>query len=398
MAAASWSELPRDLLRLIANCLDTYTDEVRFACVCTSWRSILLTIGRSHPWCLLSPEETNEKYDKYNRLYEKYEHFYCLYEKKFHYLEVSNRFRGSSHGWLVSTDEDSPRIYLFSPFTKVQISLPPRYMFPDVRKFCEENELEPYDDGCIGTAFCVHRGFLEKVILSSSPSKANCMVAAICGRKCNYLAYCKLGDESWTCIVKGMMGYDDATFDHEQKLLYAVTFTNHVHVFDLFGSPKLIDTIEPPLSQIEGKLLNRYLVKTSMGLLQVQRHLSLQCEWEDQTYDCYQTSFFNLYMFEPSSLSWCKVGNIGENVLFLGQNSSISIASSCLHGYKGNQIYFIDRLLVFDMVRVRGERYDIGVYNLDSTSVQSLQRSDIKRYRSPTPIWYIHSPEDFFEQ
>ncbi|KAF3631370.1 hypothetical protein FXO37_28009 [Capsicum annuum] len=329
MAVAGWSELPQDLLRLIANCLDTYTDEVRFACVCTSWRSILSTIRRSQPWCLLSPEETNEKYDKYNCLYEKYEKFYCLYEKKFHYLKVSNRCQGSSH----------------------------------------ENELEPFEDGCIGTAFYVHRGFLEKVVLSSSPSKANCMVAAICGRKCNYLAYCKLGDESWTCIVKGMMGYDDAIFDHEKTLLYAVTFTNHVHVFDLFSSPKLIDTIEQPLSQIEGNLLNCYLIKTSIWLFQVQRHPSLRCEWEGQTYDFHRTSFFNLYRFEPSS----------RNVLFLGQNSSISIASSCLHGYKGNHIYFIDHLFVFYMVRVRGERYDIGVYNLDSTSLQSLQRSDIKR-------------------
>ncbi|PHU25949.1 hypothetical protein BC332_04281 [Capsicum chinense] len=138
-----------------------------------------------------------------------------------------------------------------------------------------ENELEPFEDGCIGTAFCVHRGFLEKVVLSSSPSKANCMVASICGRKCNYLAYCKLGDESWTCIVKGMMGYDDAIFDHEKTLLYAVTFTNHVHVFDLFASPKLIDTTEPPLSQIEGNLLNCYLIKTSMGLFQVAKR---QCK------------------------------------------------------------------------------------------------------------------------
>ncbi|KAM3361835.1 hypothetical protein P3S68_016689 [Capsicum galapagoense] len=241
-------------------------------------------------------------------------------------------------------------------------------MFPDVRKYCEENELEPHT--YFDTAFCVRRGFLEKVVLSSSPSKANCMVAAICGRKCNYLAYCKLGDESWTCIAKGMtMGYDDAIFDHEQKLLYAVTFTSHVHVFDLFASAKLIDTIEPPLSQIKGNLLNRCLVKTSMGLLQVQRHVSVKSEWEDQTYDFHRTSFFNLYMFEPSSRSWCKVENIGENVFFLGQNSSISIASSCLHGYKGNHIYFIDHLLVCDMVPVRGGRYDIGIYNLDSTSV-----------------------------
>ncbi|PHT43615.1 hypothetical protein CQW23_17640 [Capsicum baccatum] len=58
----------------------------------------------------------------------------------------------------------------------------------------------------------VHYGYLDKLVLSSSPSKANCMVTAICGINRNYLAYCKHGNESWECIVKGY-GVDNATDD-----------------------------------------------------------------------------------------------------------------------------------------------------------------------------------------
>ncbi|PHU25950.1 hypothetical protein BC332_04282 [Capsicum chinense] len=229
MAAAGWSELPRDLLRLIANVLI----------------HILMKLG-SHVFVLHG--------GLYCQLFAAHIHGVCYLLKK----QMKN---------MISTIVYTKSMRIFIVY-KIKSSTTLRLAIGFEDLLTVENELEPYDDGCIGTAFCVHRGFLEKVILSSSPSKANCMVAAICGRKCNYLAYCKLGDESWTCIVKGMMGYDDATFDHEQKLLYAVTFANHVHVFDLFASPKLNDTIEPPLSQTEGNLLNRYLVKTSMGLLQ----------------------------------------------------------------------------------------------------------------------------------
>lgn len=395
--ASGWSELPKDLLWSIATCLVTYTDQVRFTCVCTSWRSVLPTIEvRSHAWLLLPRNnDTNKEHEK----------FYSLHERKVHYLEVpdevlSKKFRGSSHSWLVSI-EDSPRISLFNPFTRVQIALPPRYKFPDVRKYCAkkldtEYALEPYDgqkNTYLEAASHVHNSFLDKLVLSSSPtsSKApNCMVAAIYGSHCN-LAYCKVGDKRWTCIAKGRMGYDDAIF-HDQKL-YAVTFTSYVEVFDLSASPKLVDTIEPP--QEEGYPQRRYLVKTSIGLLQVQRHT--KSTGDSKTY-LYRTTFFNLYMYEPSRRSWCKVENIGENVLFLGLNTSISIASSDLHGYKGNHIYFTDNFLDFHEFGVKGG-YDIGVYDLDSRRVQSLPCHDIeKRWLWPTPIWYIHNPEDFIEQ
>ncbi|XP_010317272.1 F-box protein SKIP23-like [Solanum lycopersicum] len=331
--ASGWSELPKDLLWSIATCLVTYTDQVRFTCVCTSWRSVLPTIEvRSHAWLLLPRNnDTNKEHEK----------FYSLHEKK-----------------------DSPRISLFNPFTRVQIALPPRYKFPDVRKYCAkkldtEYALEPYDgqkNTYLEAASHVHNSFLDKLVLSSSPtsSKApNCMVAAIYGSHCN-LAYCKVGDKRWTCIAKGRMGYDDAIF-HDQKL-YAVTFTSYV---------------------------------------EVQRHT--KSTGDSKTY-LYRTTFFNLYMYEPSRRSWCKVENIGENVLFLGLNTSISIASSDLHGYKGNHIYFTDNFLDFHEFGVKGG-YDIGVYDLDSRRVQSLPCHDIeKRWLWPTPIWYIHNPEDFIEQ
>lgn len=417
--ASMWSEVPEDLLRLIANRLDTLTDQVRFACVCTSWKSILLSIRPSHSWCLLyrfeeEPSELGEK-------------FLFLPERKIHHLEFipevlgRSKFRGCSFSWLVCTDDFSPKISLYNPFTKVLIALPPRYNFPDVIRYCPPErshpvyEIEIYDVDDDDTEIdfvatsSVHIYLIHKFVLSSSPSKPNCMVVAIYGTMDYNLAYCKIGDEKWTSIAKGRMRYDDIIF-RDKNLLYAVTITSHVHVFDLSSnSPKLVDTIQPPppqplpppppeeLGQPEpGR--RSYLVNTSIGLLLVQRHWL----WTGSLYEgnqCEKTKIFNLYMYEPSSRSWRRVENMDENVLFLGLNTGVSIPSSRVGGYKGNHIYFTDTLLVFSLRTARHGPYEIGVYDLDSKSAQCLQRYDTKKYWiRPTPIWYIHSPEDFFER
>ncbi|OIT22619.1 hypothetical protein A4A49_55439 [Nicotiana attenuata] len=114
----------------------------------------------------------------------------------------------------------------------------------------------------------------------------------------------------------------------------------------------------------------------------------------------YQTTNFKLYLYESSSRSWCKVENIGENVLFLGLNTSISIASSYLPPggyYKGNRIYFTDDNIDEHIVGAQGG-YDIGFYDLDSRRITPLRCNNNDKYRKwtwPTPIWYIYNPEDF---
>lgn len=441
--ASMWSELSEDLLRLIASSLVTLKDQVRFGCVCTSWRSVSPTIRRSYPWCLLHCHDDSEIREM----------FVCLHERKVHNLEFipevldSSRFLGCSYSWLVATNDLAPTISLYNPFSKVLIALPPRNNFPDVRKYGLNDygypvyELEAYGrtQSAIESDCFVHKLLIHKLVLSSAPTKPNCMVAAIYGYQHYNLAYCKLGDERWTCINKGRMRYDDVIF-HDQNLVYAVTITSHVHIFDLSSSsPQLVDTIQPPQSQLlppqqEGEPERRrqsqlpppqqewepergrqtYLVKTSIGLLLVQRHWIWTGSLEEQNY-CRRTKIFNLYMYEPSRRSWCKVESIGDNVLFLGLNTSVSIASSRLRGYKGNHIYFTDNLMYCKSVHALRGPYEIGVYDLDSTSVRCLQRYDFEKldfnspdvqhgrydndnhWLRPTPIWYIHRTEDFFE-
>lgn len=155
------------------------------------------------------------------------------------------------------------------------------------------------------------------------------MVAAIYGIGKHNLAYCKLGDERWRCIHKGTRKYDDVIFD-DQNLVYAVTFTSHMHIFDLFlilqnWSILYNHRNNNHYDQGNGQGdRHDYLVNTSIGLLLVERHW-IWTESLEEGGHRQETKIFNLYMYKPSSRSWCKVEKIGENVLFLGLNASVSI-------------------------------------------------------------------------
>ncbi|KAH0698352.1 hypothetical protein KY289_015834 [Solanum tuberosum] len=58
---AGWSELPQDLLRLIAHSLATYTDPVQLTCVCNSWSvPAMVSLGISDLWWILDILDRND--------------------------------------------------------------------------------------------------------------------------------------------------------------------------------------------------------------------------------------------------------------------------------------------------------------------------------------------------
>ncbi|XP_028105608.1 probable F-box protein At4g22165 [Camellia sinensis] len=119
------SQLPYDIIRLIAIRLHAVEDFLSFSFVCHSWRSFYLTKswtpGPQIPWLMLSDNENSD-----------IRSFFSLYKNKVYELELpearGRRCWGSPHGWIVIIGSDL-EIHLLNPFSRACINLPPQSTF-----------------------------------------------------------------------------------------------------------------------------------------------------------------------------------------------------------------------------------------------------------------------------
>ncbi|XP_021760582.1 uncharacterized protein LOC110725409 [Chenopodium quinoa] len=140
---ADWSMLPNDLLDAIALKLDSIEDLICFSAVCRSWNDVFIMVKRkwmpTTPWLLLAEQEHEHEHDHdhdHNHNHE-HEHKVCsgcrkifdIRKNKCLELNISQASRrrcwGSRYGWIVMIGGyDDKQVSLFNPITKGQLSLP----------------------------------------------------------------------------------------------------------------------------------------------------------------------------------------------------------------------------------------------------------------------------------
>ncbi|KAM7529499.1 hypothetical protein LguiB_032909 [Lonicera macranthoides] len=198
-------------------------------------------------------------------------------EKKVYLLDLpedqGKLYKGSSNGW-VATVEDistcSPAIYLMNPLTRSGIKLPPRTKFPDVQSYDPDKLDNEYAllvncHGCktlLHGATIVNRNLMDKIVLSLTPSRDDCVVVSIYGSY-GRLAYCKCNDEKWTsfCNEHGTHMYVDIIF-HKGKL-HALRSQGQLHVFENMDPNSKVTQIASRLPQRTSSYL--FLVESSDG-------------------------------------------------------------------------------------------------------------------------------------
>ncbi|KAM7523080.1 hypothetical protein LguiA_012982 [Lonicera macranthoides] len=422
-----WNQLPGDLVRTIEDFLVLYIDKVRFRSVCASWNSSNLQKLPNHqlkqlPWLLHTHD--NNKDASHG--------FLNVIDSKTYQLDVpkaqGKMFKGSSHGW-VATVEDSnygPGIYLLNPLTSARIKLPPRNTFPNVKNYRPSKVDNEY--GLIGLkghgiyyvdSAHVNTYFLSKIVLSSTPSKKDCVVVAIYGVPSS-LAYCKLNDKKWT-LLHNRGSFADVIF-YKGKL-HALAEGGSLLVFEsirdipqpgfISGSsrpasqgvthpgialaqarltsefswdPKPVSLpkggamappgplLPPPLIRANAEVkqiaylasvvsCQLYLVESSDGeLIMVKRHSRIQPRegYNESLYWPWKTYGFTVYKHDSSNLSWVELKDLGDGMLFLGYNSSLSFSCRDFGGDKSNRIYVTDDFNEFHWKGVKGGQ-DIGV-------------------------------------
>ncbi|XP_062158777.1 uncharacterized protein LOC133866264 [Alnus glutinosa] len=348
---------------------------------------------------------------------------------------------GSSHGWLAYVSRLDCSVFLWSPFnTSPLILLPPIDTLPYVTvvssEELDENEYKPdfvsaYEDDfspdfgfkiscdCVHPDICqVHRiispkllslRIMVKIVLSSSPTSDDCVVVAVPRHNIRRsIAFCKPGDKAWTFVDPPLQNGFHSISDvihFKDRLFYTVSSCGTgLYAYDLsdLSSPKsyLLETSFnfQTLSSFDQNVRtwfhDRYYLVESLGdLLWVRRLISNNMNDDGEftfSHDAQifpdQTVQFDVYRLDFSKNTWEFTESIGDRVLFLGTNQSLSLSARDFPSLKANCIYFTDDSSSIHRKCDFGGR-DFGYYELGGFAYGEYRFREDKIL--PPPFWVM---------
>ncbi|KAF5191192.1 hypothetical protein FRX31_019226 [Thalictrum thalictroides] len=357
-----FNKLPKHMWELSIFSRLTVRDLVWSARVCRLWRSLACeTLGRFHrlPWLMISRDKDTHIGT-----------FLCLSDAKIYQLKLTPSASqsyccgGSSKGYLIMANMQGN--FLFDPFSKISIDLPKQYV--------------PRQDMVDAAAVCDFRYYFTKAILSSSmPDSSQLVLAALCSAP-HIVEMCRPHNAEWS--VTNAVKEEDKGF--------------------------IIPGRREPLAHIELNMLpmNRsrdaigqntgYLVESRGELLMVLRCYYSSVSDDGRTNKNVTTKFV-VYKLDQSSVpfQWVQIRSLGDQMLYLGKNASISISAKGNPRIKGNCIYFSDDLwyTFWYGVDPRHLYSDNGVFYLEDGRIDQFffpTDYDIRSFRSH-PIWITPS-------
>ncbi|KAK4786451.1 hypothetical protein SAY86_003140 [Trapa natans] len=390
---AGWSTLPEELLDEISEHIETRSDIIRFRSVCSSWRSAVPPLRRKLPPRF--PILPNDGVSDFTR-------GFCLSKRTVYILSLPHYRRiltdppqrGSS--WLIKAKQDGSRgMSLLNPLSSDELGpLPmgcPKTL--DSSRFrvselacefvlryvtCPPLVWEP-----IINALNV---YMEKVAFMCLNSTDFALLTIHVSGK---LAVYKYGDKMWSIISDMPYPYDDVI--RFKNKFYAVD--GHGRIVSVELDLNLIKIAEP----IHGGD-KKFLVESLGELLLADMYLSVYAYYEgpedvepDETNSIMmeRTVKFKVYRLDSDKQEWAEVMDLGDRVLFLGEDCTFSASSSDLGICKGNCIFFTG-----DFYYSNGNQddtfngRDIGVFDMASGRIGSLD--DYIGYSElfwPPPKW-----------
>ncbi|PIA29893.1 hypothetical protein AQUCO_05800165v1 [Aquilegia coerulea] len=348
MLLPNWSELPEELLLIIAEKLSLYQDFLRFGAVCHPWKSVTLNHKRhiqflkSFPWLLLTAgEEEDQRY------------FFIPSENRVCRLNLPEAHGchcwGSPYGWLVTLGFDQ-QFHLLNPLTRKRLPLPPLSTFKN-RNFTASKP-------------GINRMFCD-------------------------LAFARPGDTTWTVVEQSFLQTDIINFNGK---IYTVQHGDELMVCDDPNGPHPTLIRFAALPDVVVGTERFYLVELGGEL-----HLVVGTSDRTQTkvppnefHHYYKTSYFDVFKLDLSTLKWDELETLGDYPLFVGSNTTFALNASdypdlCNPGC----IYFTD-----DCVETYGKLVDddMGIYNLESDTFELLYKGDDILSRFSPPVWITPKP------
>ncbi|KAJ4769257.1 F-box protein (DUF295) [Rhynchospora pubera] len=323
-----WSALPSELLHLIAQELLDLVDFIRLRAVCSAWRSSvpLSDPPQQFPWLL-------ELFDRgsFSSLRRK-QRFYSVCSGQILMIPLTKRklklqnfvHRGVYSAYLpfAGDDDSGSNLLFFNPLTKDHFSL-------------------PSTDGGLDTPWMVWTGSDPVRNRTIVVDDQNLVWTSELGRWAFY-------DRSVRKWVEHS-GYYDHCCCYWQGMFFFTCIRKDTEVFDV-QSRELLCKIPPPKTEsiqdwldrdgIARRVAQTYLVVSSGVILRV---IWFRGVWEKMSVE---ESVFHIYRLDferaEDKSCWDPIGDIGDQILFLGKTNGFSMTAKPSIGFKKGCIYFID--------------------------------------------------------
>jgi len=382
MAEADWSQLPKDLLTLISQRIDTEIDLIRFRSICSNWRSS--SIPNHHnilpfKFPLLKYEDISIKYND-NEIIDsinKTNSPFCHLSKRSIFLVKpppsqleEEQTLIPRRPWLIRFTQNSHgKTKLFHPLIKYP---PPQQEQtlgrPRVLDFNKLSVLHLGTDFIVGkfTYRNQHGIYMhpDTVLAVTCHGKYPLVLGALsyCSDRPLLFRDC---DERWELISNMSSFYGDTCVFKGQ--LYVVHQSGRTVTI---GPDSSVELAAQPLGP-GSPGWNKMLVESEGRLLL----LAI-----DQSSNCLSIDFFELdekekkwvrlMDFDEKEKKWVKSRNFGDRVFFIGRGCSFSASASDLCIPKGNCVVFIDESVLCFNYMVRGNR----VFHLEQDRLSRVSK------------------------
>ncbi|PQQ09783.1 F-box protein [Prunus yedoensis var. nudiflora] len=306
-----WTELPRGILEIIFERL-TVTDCISVSDVCKAWRHVVAQElagwqSRGVPWLMMSGKDREVRT--------------CIsILQKQHWdivlPEAYGRYCwGSYQDWLILVKHIGCfylEISLLNPFSRNKTDLPKTW------------------------------NFYHKIVLSGLPILENYVCMLVHGQ-CRELSFWVPGAESWLKHKLNGEPFEDAVFCDGSFYLISNDYNIwQIKSANIFASIRTYDAYEVKIDchevimseEQENSGVLKYLVESCGELLLVCRLFNTKAEAILETHD------FKVYSLDFSLMSWKRVHDLGDKILFLGKCCSRSVSSTELGVAMRNRIYF----------------------------------------------------------
>ncbi|KAK9064483.1 hypothetical protein SSX86_015865 [Deinandra increscens subsp. villosa] len=391
---ADWSQLPRELLDLISHHLNSETDLLRFRSVCTSWRS------STHPFPSRFPILPNAGISDTTW------GFY-LSKRTIFRLALPDPDPQKPHlPWLIKVERDNPlKTHLMNPLTGSEF-------IPLLPSFPKSLDLLNFRVTELGNEYALQYISYRPNANSIGDSVTLYMEkVAFCGfgvdgfgvdgfvlltiHVSGKLAVLKNGERKWSIINDLPAPYDDVLF-----------FDGEFYAVDSTGRTVIVDPKTMSLEVVSGSVFGgdkKFLVESVGELLMVDKYLSVgpenDTDYDEENYEFYEdfdcfmserTVRLEVYKLDKEGGKWVEVKDLGDRMLFLGDNCGFSASSLEFPGCKGNCVFFTGQNREDDgLIKSKG----VGVFDLESGSIGAVcNDSGYSQLFWPPPRWLHQDP------